>query len=179
MFANVKTNYMFSSTGTPKTDSEKARRAIEAVREAVQISKMHGTPNIRIPVTSEVEVAQAVTTYFSESQFAGFSVDSEYEIQMGSAKYRTDIALRDAEEKLVTIAECKLEGDSNYDHEPLKSFLCATDVPFGIFATDIDRDSWYFYENLHHNRFRLIDRSDFETRILESLEEPTVGELAM
>lgn len=179
MFASVKTNYMFSSTGTPKTDSEKTRRAIEAVRKAVQISKMHGTPNIGIPVASEVEVAQAVTTYFSESQFAGFSVYPEYEIQMGGAKYITDIALHDAEGTLVTIAECKLERDSKNDHESLKSFLCATDVPFGIFATDIDRDSWYFYENLHHDRFRLIDRSVFETGILESLEVPTIDELAM
>ena len=179
MGTNVKTNYMFSSTGTPESDSEKARRAIEAVRKAVRISKRHYPSNIGIPITSEAKVAQAVTTYFSGSQFAEFSVFPEYEIQMGGAKYRTDLALHDTDGKLVTIAECKLDGDSNYTHEPLKSFLCATGTPFGIFATDVDKDLWYFYENLHHNQFRLIDRSDFEIRILESLKMPAGGALAV
>ena len=83
---------------------------------------------------------------------------------MGAIYSRADIALRDANENFVAIAECKLASETSYT-EPLKSYLCATDAPFGIFASSTDRDSWIFYENLRHNRFRQIEQSDFEQRV--------------
>ena len=128
---------------------------------------------------SEATVLQAVTTYFSEPQFAAFSIHPEYEIQIGAARYRADIVLRDADGNFTAIAECKLVNDSNHGLEQLKGFLCATDAPFGILASGINRKSWHFYENLRHNRFKPIKQSDFETRVLEGLKKPTVGELMM
>lgn len=179
MSTDVKTNYMFSSTGTRKINSEEARGAIEAVREAVRISKKHDPPNIRAPITLETQVAEAVRQYFLESQFDGFSVYSDHEIEIGNGRYRADVVLCDADGKFSAIAECKLQSGLNYAHEPLKSFLYATDVSFGIFATDVDKNSWYFYENLDHNRFRLIDQSDFEKGIGEHLKMPAHSELAV
>ena len=117
----------------------------------------------------EFDVVEAVVAYFSESMFAKFSIRRECGIQIGKIYSRADIVLRDAEENFVAIVECKLQRYSdhdNYRHEPLKSFLCATDTPFGIFASGTSRDSWVFYENLRHNRFRQIERTDFEKRVL-------------
>ena len=74
---------------------------------------------------------------------------------------------------LAISAECKYITSSDNDayiHEPLKSFLCATDTLFGIFAPSINPDSWIFYENLRHNRFRLIKRSDFEEQVVATSE---------
>lgn len=166
MFAHVKTDYIFSSTDPSGADSEKASRAIEAVREVVRASKMLDTPNVEIVITPETEVAQAVTTYFSEPQFAEFTVHPEYEIQIGGARYRADLVLCNEDGEFAAIAECKSGKNSNYGHEPLKSFLCATNAPFGIFASGVGRNLWHFYENLHHNRFRPIEKSDFEKGIL-------------
>ena len=115
----------------------------------------------------ELDVVESVVAYFSEPRFAKFSIIREYTIQIGKIHSRADIVLRDAEERFAAIAECKLPIETNYDSEPLKSFLCATDTPFGIFASGTNRDSWIFYENLRHNRFRQIKQSDFEKRILK------------
>ena len=110
----------------------------------------------------ELGVVEAVVAYFSEPRFAKFSILREYRIQMGPVNSRVDIVLRDTEGNFVAIAECKLPVETNYDSEPLKSFLCATDTPFGVLASGTNRDSWVFYENLRHNRFQQIERSDFE-----------------
>ena len=115
----------------------------------------------------ELDVVEAVVAYFSEPKFTKFSMLREYSIQMGKIHSRADIVLRDAEGNFVAIAECKLSVEANYGPEPLKSFLCATDTPFGIFASGTNRDLWIFYENLRHNRFRRIERSDFEQMVLE------------
>ena len=73
--------------------------------------------------------------------------------------------LHDTEGNFIAIAACKSSILSHYGSEPLKSFLCATDTPFGIFASTTNRDSWIFYENLRHNRFRQIEQSDFEKEV--------------
>ena len=114
----------------------------------------------------ELDVVEAVIAYFSEPMFTKFSILRECRIQMGAIYSRSDIVLRDAQENFIAIAECKLLGGTNYT-EQLKSHLCATDAPFGIFASTINRDSWIFYENLRHNRFQRIEGSDFEERVLE------------
>ena len=119
----------------------------------------------------KVKVENAVTTYFSEPKFAKFSVVRECEIQIGPSSYKADIVLRDEEGNFITIAECKSQRGPNHRPEPLKSYLCATDTSYGIFAPSTNRDSWIFYENLRHNRFRRIERSDFEKGVLDQVED--------
>ena len=114
----------------------------------------------------ELDVVEAVVAYFSEPMFTKFSILSECRIQIGAIHSRADIVLRDAQENFIAIADCKLSGGTSYT-EPLKSYLCATDTPFGIIASSTSRNSWIFYENLRHNRFRQIEQSDFEKRVFE------------
>ena len=114
----------------------------------------------------ELDVVESVIAYFSEPMFTKFSVRRECRIQIGAIHSRADIVLHDAQENFIAIAECKLSGGTSYT-EPLKSYLCATDTPFGIIASSTSRDSWIFYENLRHNRFQRIERSDFEERVVE------------
>ena len=114
----------------------------------------------------ELDVVEAVVAYFSEPMFTKFSILRECRIQIGAIHSRADIVLRDAQENFIAIAECKLLGGTSYT-EQLKSYLCATDASFGIFASNTSRDSWIFYENLRHNRFQRIERSDFEERVVE------------
>ena len=114
----------------------------------------------------ELDVVEAVVAYFSEPMFTKFSILSECRIQIGAIHSRADIVLRDAQENFIAIAECKLSGRTSYT-ESLKSYLCETGAPFGIFASGTSRDSWIFYENLRHNRFRQIEQSDFEKRVFE------------
>ena len=149
-------------------NSEKARKDAAAIQKVVRNARSSVPSSIENSMLSEVKVENAVTTYFSEPKFAKFSVVRECEIQIGPSSYKADIVLRDAEGNFIAIAEGKLQGRANYGSEQLKSYLCATDAPFGIFASSTNRDSWIFYENLRHNRFRQIERSDFEKRVLLS-----------
>lgn len=151
-------------------NSEKARKDAAAIQKVVRNGRSSVPSSIEHSMISAVKVANAVTTYFSEPKFAKFSVVRECKIQIGPSSYRTDIVLRDAEGNFIAIAECKLQGRTNYGPEQLKSYLCATDAPFGIFVSSTDRDSWIFYENLRHNRFQRIERSDFEKGVLEQVE---------
>ena len=115
----------------------------------------------------ELDAVESVIEYFAEPKFAKFSTLRECKIQIGRIHSRADIVLHDAEGNFVAIAECKSLVETNYGTEQLKSYLCATDTPFGILASGTNRDSWVFHENLRHNRFRQIKQSDFEKRILE------------
>ena len=116
----------------------------------------------------EDKVVEEVIAYFSEPKFSEFSIVTKCEIQMGIDNREADIVLLDADGNFVAIAECKSPGGANYGIPQLKSYLSATDTPFGVFAPRIERDSWIFYKNLRHNRFRQIDdRSDFEKGVLE------------
>ena len=114
----------------------------------------------------EDKVVEEVVAYFSEPKFSQFSIIKECEIQMGTDNRAADIVLRDVDGKFVVIAECKSPSGANYGIPQLKSYLSATDTPFGIFAPRIERDSWVFYENLRHNRFQQIDLSEFEKGVL-------------
>ena len=151
-------------------NSEKARKDAAAIQKVIRNTRSSVPSSIESSMISEVKVASAVAMYFSEPKFAKFSIVRECKIQIGPSSYRTDIVLRDEEGNFIAIAECKLQGRANYGPEQLKSYLCATDAPFGIFVSSTDRDSWIFYENLRHNRFRQIEQSDFEKGILESVE---------
>ena len=119
----------------------------------------------------EDKVVEEVVAYFSEPKFSQFSIVKECEIQMGTDNRAADIVLREADGKFVAIAECKSPGGASYGIPQLKSYLSATDTPFGIFAPRIQRDSWVFYENLRHNRFQQIGLSEFEKGVLKEEDE--------
>ena len=136
---------------------------------ALELAEKHEEKDFSIAIRErlqELDVVEAVVAYFSEPRFAKFSILRDYRIQIGKIHSNADIVLCDPEGNFIIIVECKLLGDSDYGHEPLKSFLCATDTPFGIFASGTSEDSWVFYENLRHNRFQRIERIDFKKRVL-------------
>lgn len=115
----------------------------------------------------EDKVVEEVVAYFSEPKFSEFSIIRECQIQMGIDNRRADIVLRDTDGNFTAIAECKSPGGASYGIPQLKSYLSATDTPFGVFAPQIDRDSWVFFENLRQNRFHQINLSDFEKGVLK------------
>ncbi len=154
---------------TPKWsvgNSEKARKDAAAIQKVVRNARSSVRSSSENPIISEAKVATAVATYLSDPKFTEFSVVRECKIQIGQASSRADIVLRDAEGNFIAIAECKAQGGANYGISQLKSYLSATDTSFGIFASGTDRDAWIFYENLRHNRFQRIERTDFEKRVL-------------
>ena len=115
----------------------------------------------------EDKVVEEVVAYFSEPKFSEFSIVTECEIQMGIDNRVADIVLLDTDGNFVAIAECKSPGGANYGIPQLKSYLSATDTPFGVFAPRIERDSWVFYKNLRHNRFQQINLSKFEKGVFK------------
>ena len=143
------------------------------LQNALKLAKKHGEEDFSVVIDErlqELDVVEAAVAYFSEPRFAKFSILRECRIQMGTVNSRADIVLRDAEGNFVTIVECKLlrgSDSGDYGHEPLKSFLCATDALFGIFASSTSKDSWIFYQNLRHNRFQKIERYDFEKQVVK------------
>lgn len=143
------------------------------LQNALKLAKKHGEEDFSVVIDErlqELDVVEAAVAYFSAPRFAKFSILRECRIQMGTVNSRADIVLRDAEGNFVTIVECKLlrgSDSGDYGHEPLKSFLCATDALFGIFASSTSKDSWIFYQNLRHNRFQKIERYDFEKQVVK------------
>ena len=161
---------VYASRGEAKSSLNDLIGAKADLQRASELAEKQKEKDFSIAIEErlqELDVVESVIEYFSEPKFAKFSTLRECKIQIGTIHSRADIVIRDAEQSFVAIAECKLPVERNYDPEPLKSYLCATDTPFGIFATGTNRDSWIFYENLRHNRFRQIERSDFEKRVLE------------
>ena len=161
---------VYASRGEAKSDLNDLIGAKADFQNALKLTEKQGEKDFSVAIEErlqELDVVEAIVAYFSEPRFAKFSTLRECKIQMGPITSRADIVLRDTEGNFVAIAECKLPVETNYDSEPLKSFLCATDTSFGIFATGTNRDSWIFYENLRRNRFQQIEQSDFERRILE------------
>ena len=125
----------------------------------------------------EAIVVEKVVNYFSQPEFRELFIETEREIQMGSDTRRTDIVLLDKEGYFIAIAECKKINDVTYGREQLKSYLCATDTQFGVFANSTNPDEWEFYENLRRNRFTpSMGRFPFERKIarertIESIRE--------
>lgn len=162
---------VYASRGEAKSNLNDFIGAKADLQKALELTEKQEERDFSIAIEArlqELDVVAAVVGYFSEPRFAKFSILREYRIQIGAIHSRTDIVLRDANENFVAIAECKLSDGASYT-EPLKSYLCATDTPFGIFASSTNRDSWIFYENLRHNRFQRIERSDFERQVLSSV----------
>ena len=161
---------IYAGRGEAKSELNDFIGAKADLQKALELSEKQKEDGFSTAITErlrEFDVVEAVVRYFSEPRFAQFSMLRACRIQMGAIHSRADIALRDAQENFIAIAECKLSGETS-STEPLKSFLCATDAPFGIFASSTSRDSWIFYENLRHNRFQQIEQSDFERGILSS-----------
>ena len=171
----INPNYasVHASRGEAKSDLNDLIGAKTDLQNALELSEKQGEKGFSAVINrrlQELNVVEVAIAYFSEPMFAEFSILRECRIQIGKIYSRADIVLRDAEENFVAIVECKLLRDSdrdNYGHESLKTFLCATDTRFGIFASGTSRDSWVFYENLRHNRFRQIEQADFKKRVLE------------
>ena len=161
-----KRDYISSISGWSVGNSERARKDAEAIQRVVRGARLPVTNNIERSYIPEASIADTVAKYFSEPKFANFSTDRECSIQIGPISYITDIVLRDSEGSFLTIVECKSLRNSNRGTQQLKSFLCATDTPYGILASSTNRDTWNFYENLRHNRFQEIDRVSFEKQIL-------------
>ena len=160
---------VYAGRGEAKFSLNDLMGAKADLQRALELAEKQKEKDFSIAIAErlqELDVVESVIAYFSEPKFAKFSTLRECKIQMGPINSRADIVLRDTEGNFVAIAECKLPVETNYDSEPLKSFLCATDTPLGIFASGTNRDSWIFYENLRHNRFQQIERSDFEKRVL-------------
>ena len=122
-------------------------------------------PECRIEASHEAIVVEAVVNYFSKPEFRELFIQTEHEIQMGSNTCRADIVFLDESERFIAIAECKRLGVINYGHKQLKSYLCATNAKFGVFANSTKPADWEFYENLGQNRFRNITRERFETEV--------------
>ena len=161
---------IYAGRGEAKSDQNDFIGAKVDLQKALKLAKRQGERNFSVAIEErlqELDVVEAVVGYFSEPMFVKFSILRECRIQIGAINSRTDIVLHDNEGNFIAIAECKLSTSLNYGHEPLQSYLCATDTPFGIFASGTNRNSWIFYENLRHNRFRQIERTDFEKRVLE------------
>ena len=160
---------IYAGRGEAKSDLNDfigAKMDLQKALELAEKQKEDGFSTAIEERLQELDVVAAVIAYFSEPMFTKFSILSECRIQIGAIHSRADIVLRDAQENFIAIAECKLLGGTSYT-EPLKSYLCETGAPFGIFASGTSRDSWIFYENLRHNRFRQIEQSDFEKRVFE------------
>ena len=161
---------VYASRGEAKSDLNDLIGARSDLQNALNLSKKQEEKDFSVAIEDrlqELDVVESVVAYFSEPRFAKFSMLRECSVQIGKIHSRADIVLCDAERNFVAIAECKSPTLSRYGSEQLKSYLCATDTPFGIFASGTSRDSWFFYENLRHNRFRQIERSDFEKCVLE------------
>ena len=161
-----KRDFISSISGWSVGNSERARKDAEAIQKVVRGEPLPVTINIDRSYILESIITDTVAKYFSEQKFSNFSTDRYCPIQMGPNSYLTDIVLRDAEGSFLVIVECKSLRNANLGTQQLKSFLCATDTPFGIFASSINPDSWVFYENLRHNRFKKIKRADFEEQVL-------------
>lgn len=124
-------------------------------------------PYCRRDAPHEAIVVESVVNYFS-SKISDFSIETEYEIQMGSEKRRADIVFVFREQNAV-IVECKREGSENGEDgiKQLKSYLCATDTPIGIFANTIYHSNWILFENLGRNKFSEITWDQFWTKVID------------
>ncbi len=171
---SIKSDYasIHTSRGEAKSSLTDLRGAKTDLQNALKLAEKQGKDDFGIVIKErlkELDVVEAAVAYLSDSKFSKYSIIRECRIQIGTLYNRVDFALCDAEGNFITIVECKLGTSSDhgeYSHEPLKSYLCATDTVFGIFASSTNPDSWVFYENLRHNRFRQITRAEYEMQVL-------------
>ena len=125
-------------------------------------------PDCRQDAPHEALVVEAVVNFLS-LKFCDFFVETEYEIQMGSEKRRADVLLVSGDKQNTLIVECKREDsvDEEDGISQLKSYMCATDTPIGIFANSRDTDNWRFFEHFGRNKFSEITWDQFWTKVIE------------
>ena len=116
---------------------------------------------------SHQRVEKEVESYFRSLSVPNSSIRSNQPIRIGNDSGETDLDLYlKAKGKCIAIAEFKTGmNDANYGRRQLFSYLSATNTRFGIFANNLNRDGWIFYENLRHFRFRRIEHSQFEQEV--------------
>ena len=124
-------------------------------------------PYCRDEAPHEAIVVEAAVNYFSH-KLRDFFIETELEIQMGTAKRRADIVFVDGEENNVAIVECKRIGVQEDGIAQLKSYLCATDTLFDVFANSTEPNDWEFFENLGRNRFKNITSDLFWENIRDT-----------
>ena len=125
----------------------------------------------------ENKVEDAVFHYLSELVVKGFSPYKQRrermkcKIQFGSRNGYPDVVLTDGNGSFAAIGECKGGGYVGDGIEQLKSYLSATDTRFGIFANQVDRKQWIFYENRRGHDFPEIGRDEFESGVVGQFEK--------
>ena len=122
-------------------------------------------------MTPEGRVVAAVEQYFSQPKFQKFSTKKEDRIRFGSRLGFADVVLVGSKGNRSAIVECKRPGVEGGGPDQLKSYLCATDTPFGLFANSTEPNNWKFYENLGQNQFGYLTRSEFEKRVVKGEKE--------
>ena len=130
-------------------------------------------PYCREDAPYEAIVVEAVVNYLSP-KLHDFFIETELEIQMGTDKRRADIVLVDGKQNDAAIVECKRIGVQGDGIDQLKSYLCATATPLGVFANSTDPDDWKFYENLGRNQFKDITSDIFWKNIQDTPEEESI-----
>ena len=125
-----------------------------------------------IPSTSNVSVT--------------YSIESEYEIQMGSSKKKADVVLlkrnfNRIEDTIVKnpliIVECKALGNKGDGIEQLKGYLCARDTPFGILAVGPKQGNWKYHKNHGGYKFETLSpRKTFETHVTDRVNSEATAE---
>ena len=127
---------------------------------------------------TESQIIERVAAYFKSSfRFLSqlYRIKREYPIKIGSNNCRADIVLYKGsnifgklEDDILVIVECKAEGRSKEEGiAQLKSYLCATDTPIGIFANKGSPYGWSYFKNLGRNTFEIIDRERFRKLVNE------------
>ena len=129
-------------------------------------------PYCREDAPHEAIVVEAAVNYFSD-KLRDFFIETELEIQIGTDKRRADIVLVDGKQNYAAIVECKRIGVQADGIDQLKSYLCATDTQFGIFANSTEPNDWEFYENLGRNQFKDITSNLFWKNIRNTSEVET------
>lgn len=169
---HIKPEYaiIHTSRGEAKSSLNDLMGAKVDLQKALKLVEKQGEDNFSTAIKNrlqELDVVEAVKVYFSEQRFEKYNILRDCNIHIGNMNYKVDIVLCDAEGNYITIVECMSLKDSNNEPKSLQSYLCATDAQFGVLASGTDRDLWVFYENLRHNRFQRIERTDFEKRVLK------------
>lgn len=111
----------------------------------------------------EALVVDSVKKYFKSLRFRSKTkLKTGYRVNIGSKKCQADVVLRN-ENDILVLVECKKKGYTGTDGiYQLKSYMCATDAPLGIFAASDQIDRWLFYENLGLNNIKERDYDQYK-----------------
>ena len=119
----------------------------------------------------EAIIEQEARRYFT-NRFPQFSVSQQCEIQFGTKFGIADIVLHQPigreKGRFVAIAECKrwpLPILHEKARAQLKSYMSATNTPYGVLTIGTDPGNWVFCENKYNNYFIEISKEDFERGI--------------